>query len=118
MDFFSDANRNCTIKSPKFVETGSASSGDCEIKTPLDGHIYPTPPHTPSLLNDRDLKYISEASEHADLAIGFEKNGNYEDAFSSYKTSIDILLKGVKGTYVKYLKVYFTSGNNLKVLIQ
>lgn len=103
IDFFADTSRSCVTKSlVKTVETGSASSGtlgDCEIKSSVDGHIYPTPPHTPSSLNDNELKYISEASEHANLAMEFEKNGNYEDAFISYKTSIDILLKGVKGTY-------------------
>lgn len=66
-------------------------------KSPLDGHIYPTPPQTPSSLNDNELKYIVEASDQANFAMEFERNGNYEDAFSSYKTSIDILLKGVKG---------------------
>lgn len=112
VDFFADANRSGGVKSTKTVETGSAS--DCEIKSPLDGHIYPTPPHTPSSLNDNELlKYISEASEHAVLAVDFEKSGNYEDAFTSYKTSIDILLKGVKGICFKSVFV-ITNKVNLR----
>lgn len=111
VDFFSDTNKSGSVKSVKAIETSSSSSGnlgDGEIKTALDGHIYPTPPHTPSLLNDNELlKYISDASEHANLAIEFEKNGNYEDAFSSYKTSIDILLKGVKSMYRQVLFLFF-----------
>lgn len=70
-----------------------------EPRNPLDGHIYPTPPNTPSSTpTDNELKYIMEATVYADMAVDFEKSGHYEDAFISYKKSIDILLKNVKGS--------------------
>lgn len=73
---------------------------DHEAQNSLDSHIYSSPPPTPSSLGDTEIKYEKEALIHADMAMEFEKNGNHEDAFSSYKRSIDILLKNVKGMRV------------------
>lgn len=127
VDFLSESTRNYSSakSSVRNAETESVNTktlgrepSDEKIKSPLDGHIYPTPPHTPnSLSNSNDLKYLKEASIHAELAMEYEKNGNYEDAFSLYKKSIDILLKNVKGKYSVY-RLFFCICGLLIVLLQ
>ncbi|RZC38223.1 ribosomal protein S6 kinase delta-1, partial [Asbolus verrucosus] len=60
--------------------------------TLLDGQIYPTPPNTPRCA-ENFVQYIIDASIHVNIAMELENDKKYEEAFTAYKTAIDILLK-------------------------
>lgn len=66
--------------------------------TLLDGQIYPTPPNTPSCAENY-VQYIIDASIHVNIATELENSKKYEEAFTAYKTAIDILLKYGKGIF-------------------
>lgn len=66
----------------------------------MDDNLFSMPSFTSGLMND-DVQYLIDASIHVNMAIELEGEKKYEEAFTAYKTAIDILLKYGKG----YLKI-------------
>lgn len=70
----------------------------------LEGQIYPTPPNTPgSSISDKPGQYVEDAKHHIGLAQEYERNKDYENAFTEYKAAIEVLLEHVKGRALSYM---------------
>lgn len=41
-------------------------------------------------------EYVIDASQHINLAVQYESDQKYDDAFNEYKSAIDVLLSNVK----------------------
>ncbi|XP_064211866.1 ribosomal protein S6 kinase delta-1 isoform X2 [Tribolium castaneum] len=100
-DFFADSVPQKTLSKSRLSLSHShqsKNSDNISISTTtdsitlLDGQIYPTPPNTPSCAENY-AQYIIDASIHVNIATELENEKKYEDAFTAYKTAIDILLK-------------------------
>lgn len=55
--------------------------------------------NSPEALSEvpEDVQYLFNASVHVNMAVELESDKHYEEAFSAYKTAVDILISGGKG---------------------
>lgn len=79
-------------QSSKASESLSVVNIDSSL-TLLEGY------NSPETLSEvpEDLQYLFNASVHVNMAIELESDKHYEEAFSAYKTAVDILISGGKG---------------------
>lgn len=83
-------------QSSKTSESYSISNVDSSMLL-LEGRNYSSPPTTPSYsVNEEAMQYLINASLHVNMAIELENDKKYEEAFSAYKTAVDILINGGK----------------------
>lgn len=62
----------------------------------MDDNLFSASTFNSSFNND-EVQYLIDASVHVNMAIELENEKKYEEAFTAYKTAIDILLKYGKG---------------------
>ncbi|XP_044263712.1 ribosomal protein S6 kinase delta-1 isoform X2 [Tribolium madens] len=92
-DFFVDSVPKSRLSLNQSRNSDNISiSTTTDSVTLLDGLIYPTPPNTPSCAENY-AQYVIDASIHVKIATELENEKKYEEAFTAYKTAIDILLK-------------------------
>lgn len=80
-------------QSSKTSESFSISNVDNSLLL-LDGHCSPT---WSAAQNQEIMQCLMNASIHVNMAIELENDRQYEEAFSAYKTAVDILINGCKG---------------------